>query len=166
MLLQNEQWNAEHYILDNIINHLPHYIFWKDRELKFRGCNKYFAQQFNLKDSSELIGKTDADFPWSGTASMEKYIKDDKKIISTGKPKLNYEEIQKQPNGEDKVVLVSKVPIHDRNGSISGLLGIYTDITERKKAELALQAAKEAAEEASAAKTEFIRNMSHDMRTP
>ncbi len=169
MLLQNEQWNAEHKILNNIINHIPQYIFWKDKDLRFRGCNIYFAQQFNLIEPSELYGKTDADFPWGGTPDMQKYIEDDKKIISTGQARLNYEEIQKQPNGEEKIVLVSKTPLLDEKGAVAGLLGIYTDITERKRIEKEaeqLRIDKKVLEEQESMTRLLAASMAHELRTP
>ena len=55
--------------------------------------------------------------------------------MSSGKAKLNYEEQQKQADGSFKTVLVSKTPIYDDSHRIIGILGIYTDITERKQAE-------------------------------
>ena len=57
-------------------------------------------------------------------------------------------------------------PLTDEKGQITGFLGAYLDITERKKNEFQLIRLQQAAEEANRAKSEFLSNMSHELRTP
>ncbi|MGH9378581.1 MAG: PAS domain S-box protein, partial [Terriglobia bacterium] len=57
-------------------------------------------------------------------------------------------------------------PVRDSHGEVTGLIGIATDVTARKKSEEETEKARKAAEAASQAKSEFLANMSHEIRTP
>jgi PAS domain-containing protein len=52
--------------------------------------------------------------------------------MESGRPKINYEELQIRPDGSQAWHIISKVPMYDRDGQVIGLLGTYADITERK----------------------------------
>jgi two-component system aerobic respiration control sensor histidine kinase ArcB len=163
--LKSKKNQMIHTHFDYVINNVPHFLFWKDHNGIFLGCNKAFSKSAGFQSPEDLVGKTDYDMPWKENAID--YINDDKHIMDAGKPRLNYEEYQRQADGTSKVMLVSKVPMFDEgHKKIIGILGVYTDISERKAIEEELKEAKEKAEIANTAKNAFLENMRHDIRTP
>lgn len=144
--------------LTNIINKIPCYIYWKNTNLEYIGCNQLAADFVSLNSPQDIIGKTDLDI-FIDQNLAKSYQATDKKIIKTGQPILNEPGQLINHQYETLHTLVSKVPIKDTSGNIIGIVGITVDVTELTKA-------KEEAESANRAKTEFIANMSHDIRTP
>jgi two-component system, OmpR family, aerobic respiration control sensor histidine kinase ArcB len=148
-----------------LLKQLPIHVFWKDREGKYLGCNDLFAHSLGLSSSEAVIGKTDYDLPVRKRDS-DAYRKDDREVMESRIPKLNIEEEQTLPGERKAYLLTNKVPVFNKNNEVIGVLGVYNDITERKKTEKALGKALEKAEVANQAKTEFLENMRHDIRTP
>jgi len=128
-----EELRKQKDLLASIIQHAPIRVFWKDRELRYVGCNSQFAHDAGLAKPEELIGKSDYDMNWS--AQAEFYRVDDQVVMESGMPKLDFEEQQTTPDGSTIWLSTSKVPLRSEDNQIIGILGIYTDITSRKKAE-------------------------------
>ena len=76
------------------------------------------------------------------------------------------EEFSSTVEDNDTTFAVFYRPLRDQKGRIEGVMGVGVDITERKLAERALVAAKEEAERANRAKSEFLARISHELRTP
>lgn len=120
-------------LLMSIIQHAPIRVFWKDLELRYAGGNSQFAHDAGLPNTEELIGKTDYDLSWSAQADI--YRADDKAVMESGIAKLEFEEPSTASDGNTIWLSTSKVPLRDKNNQIIGVLGLYSDITSRKKAE-------------------------------
>ena len=186
-LLSQHQANAaelkkQKELLQSVVEHAPIRVFWKDTECRVLGCNRLFAQDAGFESPEQLIGKSDYELGWRDQADL--YRADDMSVMASGIPKIDFEEPQTTPDGKTIWLSTSKVPLHDGNGRIIGVLGIYSDITERKNAALELSnhrlhlerlveertqelsLAKDAAEGANMAKSAFLANMSHEIRTP
>ena len=151
--------------LQEIFNALPANVFWKNCSGIYLGCNQAFAVSVGLSCPEQVVGKSDYELPVVSDSS-DIFRLDDLTIISMKKPMLNFEEKQVLSDGQEVYLLTSKVPLFDDLGKVIGILGVYIDITSRKKLEKNLIAAKKEAEVASRSKSDFIANMSHDLRTP
>ena len=155
-LRQSEQ--QQRAILDNI----PDLAWLKDRNSHFITVNETFVKAFG-KSREEIIGLTDLDiFPKEIAAA---HLSDDTEVMRSGKFR-QFEEPHIDSNGITHYTLTSKTPIFDTDHNVIGTCGIARDITERRQAEEELRKAKEHAEEANKAKSQFIANTSHEIRTP
>ncbi|MAD97960.1 MAG: hypothetical protein CMB99_11600 [Flavobacteriaceae bacterium] len=89
----------------------------------------------------------------------EIYYKDDLEVIKTKKPKKGIIEKLPTADGELKWLQTDKIPVFDDDNEVKGIILFATDITE-------LKIAQQRAEESSQLKTEFLNNLSHEVRTP
>ncbi len=119
-----------------LVENLPQKIFMKARNSVYISCNENYARDLKIRPE-EIVGKTDYDFYPRELA--EKYIADDKRIMDS----IKTEEIEERyiQDGEERFVHTTKTFVKDEQGNVIGLLGIFWDITERKKAEEELQKA-------------------------
>ncbi len=150
--------------LQAVMYHLPQAIFWKDRDSKYLGCNYRLALDSGFDSPEDLIGKNDFDMPWAQYA--QDYQSDDRQVMETDTPKLNIEEPLVKADGTPSWLRTNKVPLHDSENRVVGVLCSYEDVTEQKLAEAAIHEARREADAANMAKSEFLSRMSHELRTP
>ena len=122
-------WESENYYR-TLVENLPQKIFFKDRNSVYLFCNENYSRDLKIRPD-EIMGKTDYDFYPKELGG--KYQADDKRIMESGET----EDIQESyiQDGIEVIVQTVKTPIKDEKGKIVGILGIFWDITKRKRAE-------------------------------
>jgi len=142
---------------EKIIDAVPGNLYWKDKEGKYLGCNNFMVKISNFQSKADIIGKKDK-ILWP---EHEEIIRqNDLKVLQTGKA-MSVEE-----NVNERIYLSTKTPLHNEKNEVIGIIGNSVDITYLKEIESELRKTKEIAEMANNAKTEFLENMRHDIRTP
>jgi len=119
-----------------LLENLPQRAFSKDKDSVYVSCNRNFARGVGI-NPDDLPGKTDYDFFPKDLA--DKYRADDRKVLASGRVlEIEEEYVDRARGGEKRTVHTVKAPIKDANGKSVGVLGIFWDITDRKRAEEAL----------------------------
>ncbi len=111
--IMRENLDRTREMLQLVINTIPQRVFWKDKNNKYLGCNKNFADDAGFSSAEEIIGKTDYDCIWANDA--QKYIKDDNEVMNSGIIKLNFDEGLQKSDGY-YWIKTSKIPLFDKNG--------------------------------------------------
>ena len=128
-----------------LLNHSRDSIYFKDCNSKFLRVSKGHSSMQIYGSPEEVVGKSDFDiFPEEH--AREAYD-DEMSIIATGEPVLGIVERITAPQTPEKWVFTSKMPIRDKNGTITGTFGISRDITQIKQYEKELHKSKDGLEE-------------------
>jgi rsbT co-antagonist protein RsbR len=125
-------------VLQSIVDSVPYAIYWKDTSLTYRGCNQHFANDLGLESTSAVIGKSDADLPWR-PEEVEGFRLIDQRVIDTNTPEQDVDETTIHADGTQEWFETHKIPLHDQQGEVVGVLGTYANITERRRAEEAIR---------------------------
>jgi PAS domain S-box-containing protein len=122
--------------LRNVIDIAPNLIFAKDWDSRFVLANQAVAEIYGTTVEN-LMGKNDAYFN-PNPAEVEHFQQDDREVITTGQSK-QVEELVTSTSGEARCFQTIKKPITSVDGLSTFVLGMATDITDRKQMEQALR---------------------------
>ncbi len=129
-----EEAGHERDLLHALMDNIPDLIYFKDREGRYLRINKAHAETLGLATPAEATSKTDVDFFPAELAQATRA--EEQRLMETGRALLG--QVEHEPRS-GRWYLATKVPLRDRNGEVSGLVGISKDITERKLAEEKLE---------------------------
>jgi PAS domain S-box-containing protein len=131
-----EAINQERRMLRTLIDNLPDPIYVMDEECRKVIANKADVINIGFENENEVLGKNDIElFP--GMIGIRGQA-DNEAVVNSGKAIIEREEYFIDKKGVKRWLQTTKIPLHDKDGKITGLVGIGHDITSRKQAEAEL----------------------------
>ena len=132
-----EELRCQVCFLQELMDTIPSPVFFKDTGGRYLGCNRAF-EDLSGHGRQEIIGRTAPDI-WPEEYARA-FTESDRKLLAS--PGIQeYESGLIDAHGIMKDVIFSKATFHDPDGSLRGIIGVITDITERKRTESGLQQA-------------------------
>ncbi len=129
----DEVVRRERAFLRKVIDASPAMIFAKDREGRFILANEALSRIYGAP-VEEILGRTDAHFN-PHDAEVERFLRDDRAVMDERRGRRIREEALTGADGEVRWFSTVKVPLVSDDGTCDQVLGVATDITERKRAE-------------------------------
>jgi len=159
-----QELHRERETLEVLLENMPFYIFFTDREHKYIRVNSKMSQLLRITHPSEAVGRGNHEFFSKRVA--RKMEEEDRLILKTGNPIIN-KILYFEDDGVDGFWMEkNKIPIKDERGIITMIVGIFKDVSDMMIIENELKAARDQAQESDRLKTSFLANMSHEIRTP
>jgi PAS domain S-box-containing protein len=127
----------ERSLFNVVINNIPDYVYFKDRQSRFTLVNRAAVEGLGCQSADEILGKTDFDFFPREVA--QEFYDDEQYLLQTGEPIIDKLEMNRAPNGEARWHSSNKVPIYGVDGRIEGLAGFNRDVTQRRRLEAEME---------------------------
>ena len=134
-------------------------FIWTDEKGEILGCNKRMVNCLHMPDLEKIVGKQLL------TVSNQSAWENTQKVIATGES-ITAEECHTDEQGDTSYFLSLKNPIKSKEGNTIGVAILAIDVTKQKKTELELIKSLAEVSALNEAKTQFLINMRHDIRTP
>lgn len=163
-IASNQKLKNQHYFTNQLLDAIPGGIFYVSRDDRLLGMNNKLSRHYGL-EAEAYINQNLAEFPYMSKADYRQYCQMKEEALSTRSPAVRQSSFL-SASGREGFALYSLNVYYLADGSVGGFLGVFTDISEIKEKEQALQAALKNANAATEAKSLFLANMSHEIRTP
>ena len=115
-----------------VMDYIPQFIYWQNKEHTYLGCNKNFARVAGLKNTDDIRGKTYSDLP------LEKHIVDyfqsaSEQAMLKNKPQLHIVKEFLLRGEKDGHLLINFIPLHSAKREVVGILCTYENITDKMR---------------------------------
>lgn len=147
----------ERYLLNSLLSSVPDAIYFKDARGKFIRANQAMAARLGLREPGDVVGKTALELPDQSVA-LALHRQDDV-ILRSGESQHYHLEKFEREHGVEEWDLVTRVPLWDRADVVVGVIGIFRDVTQQKRAEQRNQ-------EEVRRRDQFLAMLSHELRNP
>ncbi len=127
----------ESLLLAALMENVADSIYFKDRARRLIWVSSKLVKDLGYADATKILGKTDEDL--FGEEFGQKTAVDDLGVMESGKPIIGLVESRAMEDGSTNWTSTTKLPLHDKEGAVIGLLGITREINELKQVEQDLQ---------------------------
>ncbi|KMN16096.1 transporter substrate-binding domain-containing protein [Pseudomonas helleri] len=147
-----------------LIDGTPHPIYVRDRQGRLLICNEGYLDTFGAERES-IVGKTLLEHSLTSMRQHKAYHSDYMRVMKEGRPLVRDHQLE-LPNTQVLTIYHWILPYRGSDNEVLGIIGGWIDISERQQLVEQLQEAKQLAEQANVAKSDFLTTMSHEIRTP
>jgi ammonium transporter len=167
-----ERQRSEEARLRTLIDNMPAYVYLRDLHGRFILVNRQYEEFYGLRDEA-IRGKTllETQELAEVDVSPEANAQYDFDVVEAGAPRQHESHVFRR--GKEHILADMRFPVLDSSGHVVAVAGIDIDITAQKRSEAELgellrrvEMARDAAMEATSAKSRFLANVSHELRTP
>jgi two-component system, chemotaxis family, CheB/CheR fusion protein len=147
----------ERYLLNSLLASIPDAIYFKDSRGRVIRANEAMATRFGLTRPEDAVGKTALEMP-NQSLAMELH-REDETVLRTGEPQFYKIEKRQRPDEIEEWDLATRLPLRDKDGEIVGVVAIFRDVSEQKRAD-------EKIKEGVRRRDQFLAMLSHELRNP
>jgi two-component system CheB/CheR fusion protein len=152
-----DQLFHERYLLNSLLANVPDAIYFKDARGRFIRANHAMAQRLGLDDPRQAVGKTGFELP--GYEHALSVHQQDDVVLRSGTAQHYELEHRKTPDGHESWDLVTRLPLSDAAGNVVGIIGVFRDVTEQRRAQQKIH-------DAVTRRDQFLAMLSHELRNP
>ena len=132
--LAEQRLRESQQMLKAVLDNIPMHVYWMDRSMRLMGGNKSFCTFFGIDGSESAIGKTAIEvMPDADTARQNMQV--DMEIVAGDTPAYHMQWTIPNLDGELVWLVVNKVPLHDDDGNVFGVLSTAEDVTQNVRLE-------------------------------